>query len=340
MSSRSSGVVRILFGLSSVLISNCLLADSHPGKIVSPASRGQFELLSEPSGVIALGLNSFIVVEDEAKTPLRRLSSLTDNPTSLKFAEFDQPIGSELFDGPLDGPLDDLEGIARVSPTQFIVTGSHESARKGTWPGREKLVLFTLENNEIVSAQIRKNLYKKLKKRYPELRDIMKKTSVRKRQPLNIESIAFDRKRLRLYIGLRTPIADDTEDAEAFVIRLDNALEYLAGGKPVFGERLHRLYLGKGGIRALAYDDQSDKLLIVSRRESGKKKRFMLWSVSADTMENPKRHKSKDKDLFENVEGVTPFSDGVLFIRDNGDQSEDSKDDWFILQRAQLGLDE
>lgn len=313
-------------------------ADAHPGKITHAVQHGQFERLSEPSGVTALDDNTLIVVEDEATNALRRLKSIADIASGLEFEEFDQPIGERGIPEQLT-PLDDLEGIARVSPTQFIVTGSHENARKGEWPEREKLVLFTLEDNQIVSAQMRQNLYKKMKKRYPELRSIMKKNAARSRQLLNIEAIAFDRKRFKLHIGLRTPIADDIADAEAYIVTLDNALEYLKGEKPEFAEKLHRLDLGKGGIRALSYDDSSDKLLIISRRESGKKKRFQLWSMPADFRKQPTRHKSQDKDLFENVEGLTPFLGGILFIRDNGGLVNTGKDDWFVLQRTQLGLD-
>lgn len=231
--------------------------------------------------------------------------------------------------------MDDLEGIARISSTQFIVIGSHKKASRGKDPDREKIVLFSVDGDEISGAFDRRDLFDQLETYYPALVHVMTQKGGNKhnRRPLNIEAIAFDRKRKHLYIGLRTPVVGD----DAVIIRLDNALDFMAGRDPVFAPEPRYVHLDEGGIRSLAYDDHSDQLLIISAQDSVENVPTSLWSLSllADAM--PIKWTSDDEYLFDKVEGVAPFSDGFLFVRDQGD--ERSLDDWFVLDRRQLGLD-
>lgn len=309
-------------------------AASHPEKIHAPASSGRFQLLSEPSGLTALDDDTFIVVEDEATRALRRLSLTQSDAASIRFTEHDQAAGKDLIQRMRLAPLDDLEGIARISSTQFMVVGSHQKASRGKQPEREKMVLFNIEGDEISGASVRRDLFDQIEKYYPALAQVMTQKGGRKkdREPLNIEAIAFDRKRMHLYIGLRTPVVDD----EAVILRLDNALEFMAGKEPAFAPSPFYYDLNEGGVRALAYDDASDQLLIVSKRESGGKKRTRLWSLSPVAGAQPLKWKSDDKDLFDKVEGLAPYSDGILFVRDQGDDRD--LNDWFVLERQQLGL--
>lgn len=308
----------------------------HDVIIGEPLSKGRFETLREPSGITALDSQTLMVVEDESSRALSRLTLQTsDDGAHVSFEEFKQPAAKGFIKRQIMAPLDDLEGIARVSSKQFFIIGSHENASRGAYPAREKLLLLTRDGDDIVKAALRKDLFDQLTSHYPELADIVSGSKKGNRRALNIEALAFDRKRQQLLIGLRTPLLHDN----AIIVSMTNAIDYVEGAEPEFANTLHIADLDKGGIRAMAYDDLSDSLLIVSKRESGGKNRSTLWRLPATLSTAPARYKSQDKKLFQDVEGLTPIANGVLFVRDNGGVTKKGDDHWFILKRSQLGLE-
>ena len=95
----------------------------------------------------------------------------------------------------------------------------------------------------------------------------------------------------------------------------------------------------------MTYDDQTDQLLLVSRREDHKDDSYKLWRLSADGQGPAVRIDIGDQDdMLESVEGLAPITpgsslgSGVLFVRDNGNAKKDRGSDWFVLARRQLGL--
>jgi len=309
-------------------------AAQHAHRIGEPVARGQFDNLREPSGITALDAKTLMVVEDEASRALWRLT-IDNAGANVSFQEFSQAPAKRFLQRQLLAPLDDLEGIARVSSNRFFIVGSHENASRGTRPAREKIVLLTRDGDDMVNASMRRDLFDQLTSQYPTLSEIVAGSKKGKRRALNIEALAFDRKREQLLIGLRTPLYDDS----AIVISLSNAMDYMDGAEPEFAETMHIIDFDGDGIRAMAYDDQSDQILIVSKPESGGKNRSTLWTLTASLNEEPVSYKSDDKDLFKDVEGLTPITGGVLFVRDDGGKTKKDDDHWFILERAQLGLD-
>ncbi|MFK7858529.1 MAG: DUF3616 domain-containing protein [Granulosicoccus sp.] len=308
----------------------------HESVIGQPAAKGQFTSLREPSGVTAMDKHTLIVIEDEARRALRRLRVDSSNASMFSFEEFEQPTAKGFIQRQLLAPLDDLEGIARVSDNRFFIIGSHENASRGAHPAREKIVMLTRDGDDIVSADLRRDLFDQLSQHYPELAKIVDGSRKGKRRALNIEALAFDRKRQQLLIGLRTPLLDDN----AIIISLRNPINYIEGSEPEFTDSMHGIDLDGDGIRAMAYDDRSDTLLVISKPETGGKNRSRLWTLVPTMNQDPVRYKSADKDLFKDVEGLTPFGNGVFFVRDNGGSSRQNDDDqWFILERPQLRLD-
>ena len=314
-------------------VSAMTVANDNPG--VTPQESGTFDLLREPSGVTSLDGNTLIVIEDEAHSALRRLEITPDN-THFKFKEFKQATGTGFIQRRLLGPLDDLEAIARLSDTRFFVIGSHENASRGKKPNREKLVLFTRKGDALVSASMRRDLFEHLVEQYPQLSDKLNRKKNRKRNTLNIEGLAFDRKRQELLIGLRSP----TISNDAIIIRLLNATDYLEGEEPEFADALQLIDLDKGGIRALAYDDRSDNLLLISQRESGGNGRWSLWTLSSAGDKKPTLISTKKKHQFKDIEGLTPLAESIFFVRDAGDGKSKNDEFWFTVSRSQLGLDE
>lgn len=340
---RSKTMIVWLLFFSSQIVSGFVAADdvTRQNNIVGPPiAQGQFHNLREPSGITALDEQTLIVIEDEASRALQRLAvtSRTNSDSDLAgftFEEFDQPNAKGFIQRRLLAPLDDLEGIARVSSSQFFIIGSHENASRGKHPNREKFALLTRDGNDIVSAAMRRDFFDQLIVHYPVLADIVDGSKKGKPRALNIEALAFDRKRQTLLIGLRTPLLDN----KSIVVSLGNAIAYAQGAEPEFANALHIINLEKQGIRAMAYDDQSDKLVIVGKRESGSKKRSTLWIMAAALDSAPQRQTHDDKDLFRDVEGLTPLGGGLLFVRDSGNKPKKDNNHWFILKRSQLGLD-
>ncbi len=306
----------------------------HDILIDTPVASGIFERLREPSGVAMLDVHTLIVVEDEASAPLTRLALSDTDPVGFAFEEFEQATSPSLIQRTLLAPLDDLEGVARLSEQQFFVIGSHENASRGKSPAREKLVLFTRDGNDIHSALLRQDLFDDLRSHYPALSDKVDGSKKGSKNALNIEGLAYDRRREHLLIGLRTPQLKNN----AIIVTLTNAVAYLQGEPALFNDELKTIDLNKGGIRAMSYDDLTDTLLLVSKRESGGSNRSTLWTLGLDSDAQPVRFRSKDKNLFRNVEGLTPVGGGFLFVRDNGGRTKNAADTWFILAREQLAL--
>lgn len=307
----------------------------HTAVVGEPIAKGEFKRMREPSGVIALDNETLIVIEDEASRALWRLRLSSDGSSNPIFEEFVQPPAKGFIARLRLAPLDDLEGIARISSNQFFIIGSHENASRGAHPAREKIALLTRDGSDIVRAEMRRDLFDQISRQYPELAELVKGSKKGKNRAMNIEALAFDRKRHKLLIGLRTPLINNS----AIVISLANPIDYIEGSAPKFTDPLITIDLNGDGIRAMAYDDHTDKLIIVSKKESGGKNRSTLWSLAATLDEDATSYRSDDKNLFKDVEGLTPIAEGVLFVRDGGGATNKKGDDhWFILKREQLGL--
>lgn len=302
---------------------------------------GSFSSLHEPSGIVRLDKKTVIVIEDEMARPLRQLTIDTNNSANnsanaVTIIEHSMATADGFFSRRLLGPLDDLEGIARIDENRFLAIGSHDDAHKNKPSLRQKLILFILKDGKVSSFKVRKDLYRAIRKQYPQLAEKFKKARRSPEDALNIEGMAFDRKRSVLYIGLRSPRLK----SDAVILTLTNPFDYLLSEKAaVFDEAPWQLELDKGGIRALTYDDKTDKLVIVSQRESGNKQRFKLWSVRADRSQPPTRLLSDNKKLFKNVEGLTTLGEQIFFVKDNGVQLKQQGAGWFVLHRKQLGID-
>lgn len=302
---------------------------AHRTIIGEPIASGQFTLLREPSGITALDERTLMVVEDEARHALWRLAVSSSDGSTFSFRESEQQPAKGFLERQRVTPLDDLEGIARVSSDTFFIIGSHENASRGLLPDREKILLLTRDGDDVVSTLMRTDLFDRLSEQYPELEELVSGSKKGDKRSLNIEAIAFDRQRQILHIGLRAPLFNK----KAIVISLRNAIDYLHGAVPEFSEKLHYLDLNAGGIRAMAYDDLSDSLIIVSKR-----KRSTMWALDASMTNAATTYESENKELFEDVEGLTPVAKGILFVRDRGNKSKNSGDQWFVLGRFQLGL--
>lgn len=304
-------------------------------KIENVLQQGVFSTLFEPSGITAIGSSSYLIVEDEAAKALRRVDVLSDKGV-MALDEIPITLGKGFIQRQLLGRLDDLEGAARGADNRLYVIGSHDDAYKGKLSARQKIFSFSITNQGTERPHSRHAISASLKATYPELAAGFRRGKQDRNEALNIEALAFDRKRDRLLIGLRSPRID----GDAIVVSLLNPGAFLEqDADPVWAESLWKLELEKGGLRALSYDDATDSLIAVSQRESGKSQRFKLWVIAADGQSLPRRVKSTDKDLFTAVEGIVSTDDGILFIRDDGNRRKKQRASWFLLSRQQLGIE-
>ncbi len=279
---------------------------------------------------------SFLVVDDEYRTALQRIDVPENSDDSeLIFQETALALGDGLIQRQLIGRLDDLEGAARGLNDRLYIIGSHNDAYKGKLSSRQKLVSFSIGAQGTENVLTKNSVAKSLRNRYPALAEKYRSSRQDRDNALNIEALAFDRKRDRLLIGLRSPRIDSS----AIVVSLLNPTEFMQpDAQPDWAESIWTLDLDKGGLRAMAYDDRSDSFIVVSQRETGKKKRFKCWVIAADGSSAPRRVKSKKKKLFANVEGVVSTPEGILFVRDDGKRKKKQGASWFLLHREQLGL--
>ena len=309
----------------------------------APLAEGRFATLFEPSGVARLPDGSLLVVEDEAAQALRRVridpEGDDDRPRVLEetvLARAGGPLARLAI-----GPLEDLEGAASDRAGRVFAIGSHGAGRRGA--DRRKLMRFTVSGHEATDLVLTRNLYRDLTLAHPALAAELDGDGRDERRRLNIEGLAYDLRRGALLIGLRTPRLDD----RAVIVRLLNPDAYIAdGARPRFDVEPWTLELDKGGLRAMDYDERSDRLLLVSRRETRGGGRFKLWHARADGEGRPSRVRlPAGKKLLDDVEGVAVLdrgpaaTRGVLFVRDDGRRGKGRGADWFVLPRAELGLD-
>lgn len=300
---------------------------------------GRFTSLFEPSGIATLdktGVSTrYLIVEDEAVRALH-VVDFTDTDDKQHLNEKVITLGKGFFQRQMLGRLDDLEGAARGMDSRLYVITSHDDAYKGKQSNRQKLISFSLSDQGDQQPLMRKNLYASLMAQYPELAEKFRKSRRDASDRLNVESLAFDRKRQHLLIGFRSPRLS----GNAVVVVMKNPQAYLQEqAEPDWAKDLWTLDLEKGGLRAMTYDDPSDNLIVVSQRESGKAQRYKLWTVAADGQSAPLQIHSDDKNLFDNVEGLTSTPDGVVFVKDDGNRRKKRGASWFVLQRRQLGID-
>ncbi len=335
-----SGFFVVLLTLSA----SCVRANNHDITDHPTAScsklQGQFEHVFEPSGITQLANGKFVLVEDEQKRAFSLLQFNQGNTEKFYTKESrlhahgnPQQIFAAHF-------LDDLEGIARESEQYIFAIGSHNNNSVKRAANRKKLIRARVSNNEFSDLSIAHDLREQLLSFYPILQTAISKNKQSRKAGIDFEAIAFDRRRNRLLIGLRSPLVN----GRAALFQILNPVAYIdTGEKPEFPIEPTLLDLDGGGFRAMAYDDLSDQLLIVSRREAEKKK-FKLWKVQPKNINHAKRiHIKKSLYKVEGIAAIQPseqMCSGVLFVRDNGNEHKAHGAQWFILSRKQLGLDD
>jgi pSer/pThr/pTyr-binding forkhead associated (FHA) protein len=172
----------------------------------------------------------------------------------------------------LGASVEDPEGITSDG-SYFYIVGSQSSQNDGE---RNALVRFTFDaaSQSVPKAETLTNLRDFLVANVPELKSDKKASE----GGLNIEGIAWDFKRGRWLLGLRSPL---TSDGSALVVAIklrDPAGSFSADNLQLAEPKAIPLKLSGLGIRDIQYDPESNSFLIISGApEHLEKTDFTLW---------------------------------------------------------------
>jgi hypothetical protein len=295
----------------------------------------KFELVYEPSGVQQLPDGRFVVVEDESAHPLDVFSlqpdgQVTEQPlyrsSLLSWASTNRALGE----------LEDLEAVAVDDQGRVYAITSH--SRKGNGKraaGREQLVRFGLDGDQVVDIQVFRGLRKKITAQHKPLKDAAKVRDVKNSGGFNIEGLSFDAAKQNLLIGLRSPLAG----SNAIIVVMENPhAVFDHDEEPRISDRLIELDLAGGGIRAISYDPHLGGFLIISRKPD---KSFKLWLWGGDADESPQRLRIPSVKNLRQAEGVTPVRlngrpAGILIVSDDGAGAKGKPGQYLFLRYEQL----
>ncbi|NOZ33452.1 MAG: DUF3616 domain-containing protein [Alphaproteobacteria bacterium] len=299
--------------------------------------RHRFEAVYEPSGVAQLPNGQVVVVDDDKKNPTSFFSLTAEMVLSEEKAPR-RPLLSLPAKGFPARSLVDLEAVDVDQNGYIYAITSNSRSDNGTRSvNREKLIRFRFEDNRIVEPQVLTGLLSAMTEIDDQLTAAIVR-GVKKDNRFNIEGLSFSANGEQLLIGLRTPVISD----RAVILVLNNPGAAMDGAEePQFAREPIYLDLDGGGIRALAYDNELEGMLILSRQQKkGKKFKLWLWDPASAPCPRPVRIKG-DPDLA-NAEGITPVRHAgqarILMVFDNGKRSKAKGGEYMFLDYDQLEI--
>jgi pSer/pThr/pTyr-binding forkhead associated (FHA) protein len=222
----------------------------------------------------------------------------------------------------LGGLVEDPEGIT-YDGTYFYVVGSQSKPGAGE---RNALVRFAFDpaSQSVQKAETLTNLRDFLISNVPELKTEGDKKG--SEGGLNIEGIAWDFRRGRWLLGLRSPLIKDSQ-ALVVAIKLKNPTGAFSADNLQLAEpHAIALPLGGLGIRDIQYDPELNLFLIIAGApEHHEKAEFTLWEWDGSVDQPPGEsalRKGSDLDAKLKPEGVTHVEiGGKKFVLIVGDAS-------------------
>ncbi|HZM89752.1 MAG TPA: DUF3616 domain-containing protein [Blastocatellia bacterium] len=261
---------------------------SVPGSGI-PFQGGPFET---SGAVYVRGSNGVLMVDDGRQNEV----------LWMQIDESGRQVGS-IKPIPLGATIEDPESITSDG-NYFYIAGSQSDQNGGE---RNALVRFTFDptSQTVPKAEAMTNLREFLLSNVPELNTGLKASE----GGLNIEGIAWDFKRSRWMLGLRSPLGKDGS-ALLVAIKLRNpagafSVENLQLAEPA----VIPVKLGGFGIRDIQYDLESNSFLIISGApENVEKSEFILWEWSGNVDQSgsePSVRREQDLDPKIKPEGIT-----------------------------------
>ena len=297
-----SGTSSFLLMLCLILLFSCDTTEPPPGrkvlKSMTPFVGGNFEA----SGVAAVPGTDGVLFVDNGREGQVFWMGLDQN--GLQVGEI------EAFE--LGVSIKDIEGL--TTDGQYFYVVSSQSRQKAI--DSEGLVRFKFDagKQSIDSVEAISGLKKFLVENVAELRELGDRKG--KEGGLNIEGLAWDPRKGRLLLGLRSPI----NDGHALIVPLrfrDPRASFTLDNLEVEGSKAIKLSLGGSGIRGIEYDGRANLYRIISGApEDQDKTDFGFWEWSGDEQQSVLRETNKfDGDLKpEGVARVTAAGRDFLII--------------------------
>ena len=201
--------------------------------------------------------------------------------------------------------IEDIEGITTDGTSFYVVSSQSRPKAMAT----EGLVRFKFDHRSqtIKEAESISGLKNFLVENVAELRESGDRNG--KDGGLNIEGLAWDPRRGRLLLGLRSPIVD----GRALVVPLrlrDQRGAFSLDNMEVENSKAIRLPLGGVGIRSIEYDARAKVFRIISgAAENQDATDFILWEWNGDE-EQPKVRETKRFEKSLKPEGVARATSG------------------------------
>ncbi len=289
------------------------------------------DVLTEPSGIIELEKDRFLVVSDSS--PDTAFYLLAHASGSLTAKHLPSP--------PNMPKVDDLEGVVLLGEYIYAITSYSDKD-----PEIRHLIRFQMNADGFSSQPIAANEDYELKKRikqaliaaFPKLN-----SADFSREKFNIEGLVAHKDKKELLIGLRGPTMDD----KAFVVCTEGLLGAFETNSPAIkinnnSENIYALKLGGGGIRAMTCMADDKGYLIVSGKSiygndkfecpySNDKTKFVLWYWKGSMNHEPEPihcfFPIKENGIMVQPEGITLITlDGgeqtLLIVSDDGKKPE------------------
>ncbi|AUH33888.1 Pycsar system effector family protein [Paracoccus tegillarcae] len=294
---------------------------------------GEFQGVYEPSAVQQLPDGRILVVEDEPDRAIALLSVAEDGSLTE-----DRATGVKMMRG-FGRQLNDLEGLSIDDQDRIYATTSHSLTNKGERrPEREQLLRFRVSGGSV--GEVRN--YGDLRAALSEsavIKDSLKEVTGKDIEfdDLNIEGLAYLSGSEHLYVGLRSPLAE--ESSIIVVIRNPNEV-FDNGAAPDFAEPI-LLDLQDGGIRALSYDPVLRSFLIVNEIEGYDDNRHsQLWAWTGNPEDQPDPIALPDIINLNNVESIDSITvDGeprLLIMSDEGNEKKNEPARYMMLDYGQI----
>lgn len=267
-------------------------------------AKQSFSGIYEPSGLIHLGEGEFILIEDEAAHPFH-LVRLKSNGSLEEAGEIRQ-----------SGPktkLIDLEGIAFDGHFVYAIT-SHSLNKKGKAPeGRSILIRYQYRQGELEVSSVIKDLkapvISLLKLIYPGF------TEAQLSNQLNIEALSWSSDSQSLYLGLRAPVIN----GQSLIIQINRPSDmFERGSAAAFDAQIIALNLGGVGIRAMNWDAQLNRFVLIAGDKKKGDGQFVAWSWSGSS----EIAAEKQWEAGKSTEGLAQFKipglNGWVLLKDDG----------------------
>ncbi len=208
--------------------------------------------------------------------------------------------------------IEDIEGIT-TDGTYFYVVSSQSRPKAIEKVGLVRFK-FDARSQTVEGVEAISGLKSFLVENVAELREEGEKKG--KDGGLNIEGLAWDARRARLLVGLRSPVVD----GQALLVPLrprDPRGPFSTDNLEVEGSKAVRLPLGGGGIRGIEYDGRDKLFRIISgATEDQEQTDFGLWEWDGNEKQPAPRETARfDDDM--KPEGVTRARAGgreIIFI--------------------------